>query len=164
MKPASAMFTAAVAGLFAFAFAVQGDDDVEKIPGRDNAILKSILSPQMRIEGRWNGVIRRGYEEHMVTIDADPDQKGSYRLKFYSWTDIAGASKANRKGTVADGVISLNEPIKGFGISKDSFGVLYAVRADGKDYLLPAVNAADLKTVEEIKPRIAYQFQRRTAR
>jgi len=36
------------------------------------------------------------------------------------------------------------------------------VRAEGKDYLLPSVNAEELKSADEVKPRIAYQFQRRT--
>jgi hypothetical protein len=63
-----------------------------------------------------------------------------------------------------DGVISFDEPIKGVGISKAPFQVLYAVRAEGQDFLLPAANVDELKTVEDVNPRIAYRFQRRTTR
>ncbi|HEY2251107.1 MAG TPA: hypothetical protein VGH74_08605, partial [Planctomycetaceae bacterium] len=128
------------------------------------AVLKSILSPDIKITGRWTGVIRRGFEEHTLTVDTEPDDKEAYRLKFYSWTDTAGVVKTQRKAKLLDGVISFDEPIKGFGISKAPFRVLYAVRADGKDFLLPAANADELKTVEDVTPRIAYQFQRRTTR
>ena len=161
MKAASAIFLAAVANLVAFECVAHGDE-IEKIPGRDNPVLKTILAPEMRITGLWWGVIRRGYEEHTLTIESDPDEKGAFRLKFYSWTDTAGASKAKRTGKLADGVITLNEPIKGFGISKSPFSALYTVRADGKEFLLPSVNAEELKAVDDVKPRIAYQFQRRT--
>jgi len=161
MKSAAAFLMTAVAGIFAFACSLHGDD-TEKTPGRDNPVLKSILAPELRITGRWKGVVRRGYEEHHLTIEKDPDQKDAYRLKFYTWTDIAGARKAKRTGKLVDGRITLNEPIEGFGISKSPFSVFYTVRADGKDYLLPSVNAEELKTVDDVKPRVAYQFERRT--
>ena len=161
MKTAAAFFLASVTSIVAFDCAVHGDD-IEKIPGRDNPVLKTILAPEMRIAGKWIGVIRRGYEEHRLTIETNPDEKGSYRLKFYTWTDTAGAKKANRTGKLVDGMITLNDPIQGFGISKSPFSVLYTVRADGKEFLLPSVNAEELKTVDELKPRIAYQLQART--
>ena len=159
MKTASSFFLAAIASLLACA--VHGDD-VEKTPGRDNPVLKTILAPDLRIDGRWIGVIRRGFEEHSLTIETNADEKGAYRLKFYSWTDIAGTSKATRSGKLVEGVISLDEPIKGFGISKSPFSALYTVRAEGKEYLLPAVNVEELKSADDVKPRIAYLFQRRS--
>ena len=158
MKAILAVLSSAFVGLVACA--VHGDE-IEKIPGSDNPVLKTILAPDTRLDGRWIGVIRRGYEEHTVQIATDPKDEGAYRLKFYSWTDTAGVIKTNRTGKLVDGVLSLNEPLKGFGISKSPFSVLYAVRVEGKDYLLPSVNAEELKTVEDVKPRIAYQFQRR---
>jgi hypothetical protein len=160
MKEVLAVLLAAFVGSIAIESALQGDE-IKKVPGYDSPVVKSILAPETRLDGRWIGMIRRGYEEHTLLIATDPDEKGAYRLKFYSWTDTGGVIKANRTGKFLDGVISLNEPVKGFGISKSAFSDLYAVRADGKDYLLPSANADELKTVEDLKPRIAYQFQRR---
>ena len=156
------MFLAAVAGLFVFACA--HGEETEKIPGRDNPVVKAILALDIRIAGKWKGVIRRGYEEHRLTIETDPDAKDSYRLKFYTWTDVAGAKKANRTGKLVEGVITLNEPIRGFGISKTPFSVLFTVRADNKDYLLPSVNAEELKEATDLTPRIAYELQARAAK
>jgi len=160
MKSTWAVLSAAFVGLVALACPVHGDE-TEKVPGHDNPVVKSILAPDTRLDGRWIGVIRRGYEEHTVQIATDPKEEGAYRLKFYSWTDTAGVIKTNRTGKFLNGVLSLNEPIKGFGISKAPFSVIYALRVEGKDYLLPSVNAEELKTVDDLKPRIAYQFQRR---
>ena len=163
MKPALTIVLTLVTGIAAFAHVVQGDD-VAKIPGRENPVLKNILIRGLRIEGRWIGVIRRGFEEHTLTIEKAPDETGDYRLKFYSWTDTGGTKKGARTGKLVDGVLTLNEPIEGFGISKSPFNVLYSVRADGKEFLLPSVNAEELKAVDDVQPRIAYQFQRRTTR
>ncbi len=173
MERAWPVFFAIVVSAACCVRATHGDDS-EKTPGRDqtgrdqtgrnNEILKSILTPDMKITGRWTGVIRRGVEEHTLAIDADPDDKDAYRLRFYSWTDTGGVLKAQRKARLVDGALSFDEPIKGFGVSKVSFTVLYAVRTDGKEFLLPGPNVADLETAADVIPRVAYQFQRRLAR
>ena len=49
-------------------------------------------------------------------------------------------------------------------ISKTPFSVLFTVRADNKDYLLPSVNAEELKEATDLTPRIAYELQARAAK
>jgi len=161
MHANSAILWASLASCLAFAGAAHGDEP-ERIPGRDNPVLKTILAPDLRIVGKWKGVVRRGHEEHYLTIERDPDQNGSYRLKFYTWTESAGPKTAKRTGTLADGTITLNDSIPGFGVSKTPFRVLYTVQHDGKEFLLPAVNAEELKSADELNPRIAYFLQART--
>jgi hypothetical protein len=62
-----------------------------------------------------------------------------------------------RSATFKNGVLNLNEPVQEFGIigSKSPYRVLYAVRTSASEFLVPAVNAELLTSVEQLAPGFA---------
>jgi len=162
MSISSPLILAVLVGAATFAQARRGAalDDAEKVPGRDNAVLKKILSSDVEIIGEWGGSRLPRYERNVLWITPEPNKEGSYSLEFYFWMDKGGGKTERRTGTLAGGILTLDKPVKEIGLARDSYDVLYAVRVDGKTFLLPSPHAGDLKSADELRPRIAYQIRK----
>jgi hypothetical protein len=141
--------------------AAAADDQAQTIPGRDNPVLKRILSPDVKITGEWGGSRLRGFEANVLTIGKVAGEEGSYRLEFVLRTDYGKPQREERIGKLNKGIITLDKPVKGVGLARESYDVLYTVRVDGKDFLVPAVNAENLKAADDLTPKIAYQLRAR---
>ena len=88
----------------------------------------------------------------------DPDSESKYLLHFVRQTDILD-TEYYRSATLKDGFLTMNEPVQEFGIigSKSPYRVLYVVRTDGGEFLVPSVNAELLTSVEQLAPGFAYR-------
>ncbi len=136
-------------------------DGNQKILGAGNPVVKKILNQDVKIAGEWRGSRRPLREGNVLTIEEEPGGNGSYRLEFSFWTDYSKPQREKRTGKLANGIITLDKPVRKLGLARDAFDVLYTVRVDGKEFLLPSVHAEHLKSADELNPKIAYELHER---
>ena len=74
---------------------------------------------------------------------------------FKQWTD-AGDWNEKRTATYVDGVLTLNNTVNLLDGTRGPYKVLYAVRANGTEYLVSEVNAKKLTDVNQLKRGFAY--------
>jgi hypothetical protein len=119
-------------------------------------LLERILAADADIAGEWKGFTLTGFDYSTLTITKDGEAAGRYKLHFVRRTDF-GNWDEKRTATLAAGISKLNKPVDDFGGTKEPYQMLYVVRANGTEYLLPDANAKQLKTVDQLKRPFAYE-------
>lgn len=97
-----------------------------------------ILSPAVDIVGVWE---RRGHlDGSSLSITGGPSDK--HQVSF-STGGCLGHFQAERTGSYDKGALVLSQPITEY--CPATYKVLFAVRIDGNDYLVPSVHVDDLQ-------------------
>jgi hypothetical protein len=128
-------------------------------PGDDGPLIDRIRSADVEIAGKWESFTLQHFDHCTLEIRKDDTVDGRFRLLFKQWTD-AGSWNEKRTATYADGVLTLNKAIDLLDGTDGPYRVLYAVRANGREFLISDVNAKELTDVDQLKRGFAYTRSR----
>jgi len=129
----------------------------------DAPILRNIPAEDLDVTGQWTG-FQEFWHCSSLIVKRDAGGPGRYRLLFVRDTDL-GVWQVKRTAKLANGILTLNKPVRevGFAPTKSPNRALYAVRTTRGEFLLPAVNAESMRSVNDLMPGFAYQRSEKNA-
>jgi hypothetical protein len=127
----------------------------------ENPVVREILVKDLELVGEWDGdsatAIRAVADIH-INVNTEYASRGTFQVDFLIETK-SQMTAVVRFANFKNGILTLDEPIDDKrGVDTDlPFSVLLAVRTDRGEFLIPAGNAAVMKTIDELKPGFAYR-------
>jgi hypothetical protein len=136
--------------------------DAECRTGLDNPALTEMLEIKIDIAGVWDGYSSFFWVTRLI-VKKDSEGPDQYRLTFEVRTDLLDRDY-ERTARFENGILTLDEPVSRLEFAGPTapYSVLFAVRTDRGDFLVPSVTAGTVKTVDDLQPGLAYR--RRTDR
>ena len=127
----------------------------------ENAVVREILVKDLDVLGEWDGDsgnATRAFADVHIIQDKQFKSRGMFQVDFIVETETMATAKT-RIANFKDGILTLDEPIDDErGINSGlPISALLAVRTGQGEFLIPVNNAADMKTVNELKPGFAYK-------